>query len=467
MKNLHYIILLLLTMAVGCDNLSTEGLRNSLTIYASQHSDSRTSFDGTASTWSEGDQLMTIVNYEPQMFQMSDPSSGRFVCSGEVASASAYDVYALYAASDANAAIDPDTKSATVNIGAAAQTQSGNSPAHIASFDPLYGKAEDAEADNIRLTMYHTAAAFAIEVKNSTKVAIAGIESVEIEVSDDKVIYGYHQINLQEEVANNPISAASGGSNSIMVTVENSGEVADGGSFTVWAATAPFALASGEKMNIKVTTTDGKEYEFEKVIGPSGASFVAGGIVRSKVELPAPQQEPEDKPEEIIIEFGDVDGGFVPEGLPTKGSNVTSGEYELGKDYIISIKSDVPYYRNSFEGNEYIKFENIANNQGVQIGLPVIEGYVLKEFTLTTMPYSSDRKFKYGIVTSDLQLAGGMKNYKNINTSSKSDPVYHSASLSETDDKTQYFIYIYRDTNNTNKANFDINKVTLTYTLEK
>lgn len=465
-------------MAVGCDNHSTEDLRNSLTIYASQHSDSRTSFDGAASTWSEGDQLMTIVNDEPQMFQMSDPASGRFICSGEVASASTYDVYALYAASDANAAIDPNTKSATVNIGAVAQTQSGNSPAHIASFDPLYGKAEGAAADNIRLTMYHTAAAFAIEVKNSTDAAIAGIESVEIKVSDDKVIYGSHRIDLKKDAANNPISAASGGSNSIMVTVENSGEVADSGSFTVWAATAPFALASGEMMNIKVTTTGGKEYEFEKVIGPSGVSFVAGGIVRSKVELPTQQQEPEDKPEEIIIEFGDVDGGFVPEGLPKEGESIQTNTYSIGGDMSITIDTNLKYYYR--EGNDnstpsnfcrYIRFKDITNysdnkNNDITIKLPKpnIEGYRLANVKIYSVFYAN-RGFRVGVIDSDGAIIGD--DYSIIQSDGYNE--IKDESLMNTNSQRQYYLRIYRDngSNGNTARDFDLQKVTLTYTSEK
>lgn len=465
-------------MAVGCDNHSTEGLRNSLTIYASQHSDSRTSFDGAASTWSEGDQLMTIVNNEPQIFQMSDPASGRFVCSGEVASASAYDVYALYAASDANAAIDSGAKSATVNIGAVAQTQSGNSPAHIASFDPLYGKAEDAAADNIRLTMYHTAAAFAIEVKNSTDAAIAGIESVEIKVPNDKVIYGSHRIDLKKDAANNPISAASGGSNSIMVTVENSGKVADGGSFTVWAATAPFALASGEKMNIKVTTTGGKEYEFEKVIGSSGVSFVAGGIVRSKVELPTQQQEPEDKPEEIIIEFGDVDGGFVPEGLPKEGESIQTNTYSIGGDMSITIDTNLKYYYREGYDNctpsnfcRYIRFEDITNysdnkNNDITIKLPKpnIEGYRLANVKIYSVFYAN-RGFRVGVIDSDGAIIGD--DYSIIQSDGYNE--IKDESLMNTNSQRQYYLRIYRDngSNGNTARDFDLQKVTLTYTLEK
>lgn len=478
MKKLQYILLFLLTMAVGCSDADIT--RSKLALYADYNTDSRTSFNGSASAWSDNDQLKAIVNGEAHTFGISNTTSGQFVSNEEVTTNSEYDIYALYAASDASASIDATSKVANINIGAAEQTQNGISPSHVALFDPLYGKVENASEDNLHLTMHHTAAALKVIVKNSTGAAIEGITSVKITVPDSKKIFGSHTVDFTSSGAGSPISAATSGSNSITVTVDDSGSVAIDESFVVWAATAPFELASGEKLNI-VVTADDKEYAFEKTIGESGASFTAGGIMQTTVELEATPQEPdpapEDKPETIVVEFGDLEGGFVPEGLPKEGESPTTSTYSIGNGLSITIDTNLKYYyREGYDNNSpsnfcrYIRFEQITNysenkKNDIKIMLPPIHqsGYRLTNVNIKTVFYAN-RGINIGIIDSSGNIVTGeYKIIKGENTT------INIEEPSTNNSQSQYYIHIYRQDDKTSapKAHVDIQKVTLTYTLEK
>lgn len=472
MKKLQYILLFLLTMAVGCSDADIT--RSKLALYADYNTDSRTSFNGSASAWSDNDQLKAIVNGEAHTFGISNTTSGQFVSNEEVTTSSEYDIYALYAASDASASIDATSKVANINIGAAEQTQNGISPSHVALFDPLYGKVENASEDNLHLTMHHTAAALKVIVKNSTGAAIEGITSVKITVPDSKKIFGSHTVDFTSSGAGSPISAATSGSNSITVTVDDSGSVAIDESFVVWAATAPFELASGEKLNI-VVTADDKEYAFEKTIGESGASFTAGGIMQTTVELEATPQEPdpapEDKPETIVVEFGDLEGGFVPEGLPKEGESPTTSTYSIGNGLSITIDTKQKYYyRNDSDNGQYIRFEGMThysaeekNDIKIMLPKPKIDGYKLTNVKIYTV-FFGNRGFRVGVVDSTGTIIGNYSIIQNDgNNEIKDDELNNIIS------QDQYYLHIYRNSkNSTNKVvTFDIQKVTLTYTLEK
>lgn len=386
----RYLSLLLLTTLLACNNDHEATLTNGVTIKATQQT--RTSFNGTQSAWSAGDKLQvaigatgaTLTTHE---FVNDDPSAGLFT-NNELTldNTLTYDLYALHTTQNTV----PDNGSAEVLIGAAAQQQTGDSAAHIAALDPLYGSATGVQANNIAIGMNHTAVALRIEVENTTEEEIAGIKSVQITAPEGVQLYGTGTIDF----ASKKVAMGSDGANSITINIQDSGVISAGATFTVWAATAPFEMAANSVMRFTVTTSDDKVLEYKKSFS-AVTSFDSGMIMSTTIT-------PEPRPEQILIKWGYLEGYTAPEGMPSCESdsvnessskspvnklNVTSGSYptEYGN---IEIDSDVKYAY--VIASKCIRFRDLTSAKSADIKLPIIDGYKLTQVIFNVTSNHSD-----------------------------------------------------------------------------
>lgn len=382
----RYLSLLMLATLLACNNDHEATLTNGVTIKATQQT--RTSFDGTQSVWSAGDKLQvaigatgaTLTTHE---FVNDDSSAGLFT-NNELTldNTLTYDLYALHSVQNTV----PDNGSAEVLIGAAAQQQTGDSAAHIAALDPLYGSAMGVQANNIAIGMNHTAVVLRIEVKNTTEEEIAGIKSVQITAPEGVQLYGTGTIDF----ANEKVAMGSDGANSITINIQDSGAISAGSAFTVWAATAPFEMAANSVMRFTVTTSDDKVLEYKKSFS-AATSFESGMIMSTSIA-------PEPRPEQIMIKWGYLDGYTAPEGMPSCESDIaaentvnkigaTSGSYptEYGN---IEIDSDVKYAY--VIASKCIRFRDLTSAKSADIKLPIIDGYKLTQVIFNVTSKHSD-----------------------------------------------------------------------------
>lgn len=449
----RYLSLLLLTTLLACNNDHEATLTNGVTIKATQQT--RTSFDGTQSAWSAGDKLQVAIGATGEAlttheFVNDDPSAGLFT-NNELTldNTLTYDLYALHTAQNTV----PDNGSAEVLIGAAAQQQTGDSAAHIAALDPLYGSATGVQANNIAIGMNHTAVALRIEVENTTEEDIAGIKSVQISAPEGVQLYGTGTIDF----ASKKVAMGSDGANSITINIQNSGTISAGSAFTVWAATAPFEMAANSVMRFTVTTSDDKILEYKKSFS-AATSFESGMIMSTTIT-------PEPRPEQILIKWGYLDGYTAPVGMPSCESdsvnessskspvnklNVTSGSYptEYGN---IEIDSDVKFaYVTSIK---CIRFRDLTNEKSADIKLPIIDGYKLTQVitNVTDSQVSGQRhNIRLSITPSDLEA--------------EKPSIATTFDLENTISTQQYSIHISNTTEV--KTPCDITGIQLTYILE-
>lgn len=449
----RYLSLLMLATLLACNNDHEATLTNGVTIKATQQT--RTSFDGTQSAWSAGDKLQvaigatgaTLTTHE---FVNDDPSSGLFT-NNELTldNTLTYDLYALHTAQNTV----PDNGVAEVLIGAAAQQQTGDSAAHIAALDPLYGSATGVQANNIAIGMNHTAVALRIEVKNTTEEEIVGIKSVQITAPEGVQLYGTGTIDF----ASKKVAMGSDGANSITINIQNSGTISAGSAFTVWAATAPFEMAANSVMRFTVTTSDDKILEYKKSFSAE-TSFKSGMIMSTSIA-------PEPRPEQILIKWGYLEGYTAPEGMPSCESdsvnessskspvnklNVTSGSYptEYGN---IEIDSDVKYAY--VIASKCIRFRDLTSAKSADIKLPIIDGYKLTQVATTVGSGHNTGKrsnIRISIIPSELEA----KTPSGTTTFDLENPISNQ----------QYSIHI-SNTMDTNTS-CDITGIQLTYVLE-
>ena len=76
---------------------------------------------------------------------------------------------------------------------------------------------------------------------------------------------------------------------------------------TIWAATAPFTMAENSVMHFTLTTADDKVLEYKKEFAAS-TDFEAGVIMSTTIA-------PEPRPEQIVIQWGYLDGYTAPVGM--------------------------------------------------------------------------------------------------------------------------------------------------------
>lgn len=262
---------------------------HTVTLRAMHDTPTRTDFDGTSTSWVDGDAMSVILdrNGEQQAvrFTLTDAAEGAFEGSIETVDLDAeYDIYAVYPYNEQKTTADNKNDKALFDIGSARQTQQRASASHVAAYDPLTGSVKAVSLDNISLRMHHTATLIRLDLHNATGRTISGITSATITAPTTTALAASHTIDLTNgsvEVAGEQMS------NTIELTVEESGEIAPDATFTLWAAAAPFEIAEiadGQTLNIDITTADGRHFGAVKAFG-KGKRFAAGTIMSTTVNL--------------------------------------------------------------------------------------------------------------------------------------------------------------------------------------
>ena len=372
----------MLVALISCNNNQEYNLTKGVTIKAIT-SHTRTSFDGSISTWDTNDKLQVAIGTTGEAlalheFTNSDPANGLFTNADlTLNNTLTYDLFALYSAH--GELPDTDSRSATVAVGAAVQEQMGTSTTHIAALDPLFGSVTGAQSNNFAVNMKHTASVLRITIKNTTGAEISGIKSLKISVADDIQLHGTGTIDF----ATREVTMGSDGSNSITINIQDSGVIAADGEFTIWAAAAPFTMAANSAMQFTLTTTDDKVLEYKKEFAAS-TEFKAGVIMSTTIA-------PEPRPEQIVIKWGYLDGYTAPVGMPScetdpqsksevNKNGATSGVYptQYGN---IEIDSDVKYAYVIL--SKCLRFRDLTNEKSANIKLPIIDGYKLTQVATT------------------------------------------------------------------------------------
>ena len=247
--NLRLIIIAIASVVcfIGCEKDATEhnNLQKGLTIQASTttstESASRTTFNGNETKWVTGDEMTIMVgdsNTTPTSaytFTCQDDQVGTFSNNTiELIPESQYDFYAVYPTS---AEVNATNLSAQITIGAATQTQVGDSPAHIAQLDPLTGCVKNILPNSVSIPMHHNAAGMAINVVNNLTTTL-GIKSLDIIADDGITLCGTYDIDIASGELSNPTNA----SNKIAVNVDNSDAISQDGTFKIYVAIAPCTL---------------------------------------------------------------------------------------------------------------------------------------------------------------------------------------------------------------------------------
>ena len=381
-KLVNAILCLLLLFAVSCNNdTATDAVvTRSVALYANEADDaSRTSFgyDGEnyKTSWVADDQMQVLIcadNAVDYTFTLEDVATGRFVCN-EVADITTYvDAYGVY---PATATINASDYTATVQVGAAKQTQVGNSPNHVAALDPLYGSQTDVAIDDIHLQMHHTASVMQFSVKNETG---ADVTVSSVSISAPKPIAGEHTLNLQS----GELVATANVSKTIELAVTDV-VLSNENTLTAWVAMSPFEMTTGEELVFVVTTADGKKCKFVKQFG-GYVSFPSGKVM--EMTAPIILSESTLKAENINVSVDLTKAASYPDRFQTNTKNVINGlqEYELG-GYPFKIECTQPYAcgKNKDMLRFYFNGSNATYKPSTDdyalIYLPYYENYELNE----------------------------------------------------------------------------------------
>ena len=442
-KLVNAILCLLLLFSVGCnnDNATDAVVTRSVALYANEADNtSRTSFgyDGEnyKTSWVADDQMQVLIcadNAVDYTFTLEDVATGRFVCN-EVADITTYvDAYGVY---PATATINASDYTATVQVGAAKQTQVGNSPNHVAAFDPLYGSQTDVAIDDIRLQMHHTASVMQFSLKNETGEDVS-ISSVAI--SAPKTIAGEHTLNLQS----GELVATANVSKTIELAVTDV-VLSNENTLTAWVAMSPFEMNVGEELVFVVTTADGKKCKFVKQFG-GGVSFPSGKVM--EMTAPIVLSESTLKAASINVSVDLTKAASYPDRFQTNTKNVINGlqKYELG-GYPFKIECTQPYAcgKNKDMLRFYFNGSNATYKPSTDdyalIYLPYYEGYKINAIDVTIdVANQKNNKFKTAIANPDnLELVHAKSN-------GPKDTSFDEAELAElgTDSSKQCCIYIH------------------------
>ncbi len=381
-------VLTMTMLFAACDNGDTSTRQQGTTLRARHADATRTQFDGAATTWSEGDAMTIFISdgtaNDAYTFETHDPAGGIFHCDDVILDGQTQYLYhAVWPActTDTSGEIK-------LNIGAAVQTQSGSSTAHIAALDPLTGQASGKPADTV-IEMKHSAALLKLVIRNATGAAISGIRSVRITAPEGTTIAGEYQF----DPATGTISGtADKVGNTIHLKTAESGQLADGGEFTAWAAATPFEITAGKTLTFTVTDDNGIVYRTDKT--PDEAlSFPAGRIMSTVLELSDATAM-----NEITVNVDFTDPEIYPEGFPTSEKDkISSGTYLLG-DYIFTINCDTYYYKS----NNYICFYGLTkSNKPATICIPQIKGYRPAAIAVSVHDSSNNQNTRLSVINED------------------------------------------------------------------
>lgn len=404
-----------------------------MTLSAQHEEISRTHFDGTATTWSDGDAITVFVDRNvsvPYRFEAVDPAKGTFSNGDIFLGDDEHTFHAIYpAAADAT----------VLDIGAATQTQKGASTEHIAAADPLVGKAV-ARPSEVAVTMNHTATVLKLDIVAAGLLDAESIASVKIEAPDGVFLHGRHTLDL----VTGDVTAITGRcGNATEVAVVGSDDFATDGEFTVWAAVAPFEIPAGEKLVFTIKDGRGGMYRIEKTF-PDGKIFSAGKIMSTVLELSESSQL-----SEINIDVDFTDPNAYTSDFPTATAPASSGTFVFsGHEFVFA--SSTPFHnREMSDKTRALCFETFADKDTAKIRIPRVEGYAPAVVAIGVhSTIINKQNAQIAIETSKGEITERVNTFQ----------AKIEFTLSDTDDKTDYYIGIYG-----NKAPCRLSSVGITY----
>lgn len=420
---------------------------HTVTLRAMHDTSTRTDFDGTSTSWVDGDAMSVILdrNGEQQAvkFTLTDAAEGAFEGSIKTVDLDAeYDIYAVYPYNEQKTTADNKNDKALFDIGSARQTQQGSSASHVAAYDPLTGRSVRAVSlDNISLRMHHTATLIRLDLHNATGRTISGITSATITAPTTTALAASHTIDLTDgsvEVAGEQMS------NTIELTVEKSGEIAAGATFTLWAAAAPF---ESKTLNIDITTADGRHFGAVKAFGKAKC-FAAGTIMSTTVNLGTQSQT-----RTVSVDFTSTE--TYPDTFPMSYDAEPSTHTHVFDGMEFTFDCPDTYYYGGTTGNKRLIINSITQNDAARITLPVIKGYApTKIIVHNAEPQSQD------ILISVTDMDGNMLDNTKDMTAYKQQNIYEPTG---TKDTNTYCVYITCRQTNTGKT-YRLQSLDITYT---
>ena len=371
--------------AISCDkqqeinDLTT--VVKGLTIKASADNSSRTTFNGAETTWSANDEIKVLISDG----NFATPKSGIFALSNatqktftnndiEISTGVEYKFHAIYPATD----IDSETQSASVEIGAASQTQNDTAPAaHIAALDPLYGCAT-ATPEAVSINMNHTAVALKLDLQNDTGNNIT-IKKLLVTAPTGVAIVGKHNINIETDSIT-PSSAAGATSNIIELSINEPATIANNASFTAWIASAPFSIAEGGSLLFTVIDSNNNEYDVIKSF-VDGHTFSSGKVASTTLTINDAAKVTSKQNKEVTLDFTNA-GNFRPSTTPS--TPTTNLVYKSGIDISHIYATNGCYYNNN-EGLLGLLLNEIKNNHFCTITLPQLTGHKITKIVFNNV----------------------------------------------------------------------------------
>lgn len=359
--------------AISCDkqqeinDLTT--VVKGLTIKASADNSSRTTFNGAETTWSTNDEIKVLISDG----NFATPKSGIFALSNatqktftnndiEISTGVEYKFHAIYPATD----IDSETQSASVEIGAASQTQNDTAPAaHIAALDPLYGCAT-ATPEAVSINMKHTAVALKLDLQNDTGNNIT-IKKLLVTAPTGVAIAGTHTVNTETGTIT-PSNENGATSRTIELTLNPAVTIANEGKHTVWIATAPFTIEQGGSLLFTAIDTSDNEYDVIRSF-VNGHQFKSGSI--SSTTLNITEQATSKQNKDVTLNF--ITTGNFDNQATDMNNTVNKLIYQDGV-YISFINTTKGCYTN----NNGLALNSMKNGGEATITIPQLSGYKIR-----------------------------------------------------------------------------------------
>lgn len=434
---------------IPSDNPQSGTNLHTVTLRATHDTPTRTDFDGTSTSWVDGDAMSVILdrNGEQQAvkFTLTDAAEGAFEGSIKTVDLDAkYDIYAVYPYNEQKTTADNKNDKALFDIGSARQTQQGASASHVAAYDPLTGSVKAVSLDNISLRMHHTATLIRLDLHNATGRTISGITSATITAPTTTALAASHTIDLTDgsvEVAGEQMS------NTIELTVKESGEIAPDATFTLWAAAAPFEIAVGQTLNIDITTADGGHFGAVKAFDKA-KRFAAGTIMSTTVNLGTQSQT-----RTVSVDFTSTE--TYPDTFPMSYDAKPSTHTHVFDGLEFTFNCPGSYYQGGTSGNKRLIITGITQDKAARIYLPAIKGYAPTKIIVHNAESQSQ-----DILISVTDKKGNMLDNTKDMTAYKQQNIYEPTG---TNDTKTYCVYITCRQTNTGKT-YRLQSLDITYT---
>ena len=233
-------------------------------------------------------------------------------------------------------------------------------------------------------------------------------------------------------------------SNTIELTVEKSGEIAAGATFTLWAAAAPF---ESKTLNIDITTADGRHFGAVKAFDKA-KRFAAGTIMSTTVNLGTQSQT-----RTVSVDFTSTE--TYPDTFPMSYDAEPSTHTHVFNGLEFTFVCPGSYYQGGTSGNKRLIINDISQKAPARIYLPAIKGYAPTKIIVHNAESQSQ-----DILISVTDMDGNMLDNTKDMTAYKQQNIYEPTG---TNDTNTYCVYITCRQTNTGKT-YRLQSLDITYT---